>query len=199
MTRGHSDGSQPEGWDALHRAVDREGIDQPNRFDISGARPWLFAQSDPQHPREPARPSWHDQPPRPRAEDSRLRGTPSPGPETPLTTSRRSLVRPYTRTGGRTRADHDFALETLVSTTEQGRSYRGAAIAEHRSICEHCQRPRSVAEVAAHLGLPLGVAKVLLADMANIGLVQVHEAGVLVDDGPSLEFMERVLSGLRAL
>lgn len=193
MNRWQSD-DEPDGWDALHRAVDRDGVDQPHRFDIGGNRPWLFPR-DEQQPQ----PSPRHAAPQPRAEDSRPPSRPSSDPDAPLMTPRRSLVRPYTRTGGRTRADYDLAIETLISTTEQGRSNRGAAITEHRSICELCTRPRSVAEVAAHLALPLGVAKVLLADMANIGLVQIHEAGVLIGDGPSLEFMERVLSGLRAL
>ncbi|MQA07343.1 MAG: DUF742 domain-containing protein [Pseudonocardiaceae bacterium] len=220
MTGWQNDGDQPDSWDALHRAVEREGIDQPHRFDISGE--WLFGHANrapwtrgerhtPTPPRRPRRPSPSPSPSS--APDADPPADPSADPHAdppagpppprdismPASSPRRSLVRPYARTGGRTRADYDLAIETLISTTDQGRNHRGAAITEHKSICELCQRPRSVAEVAAHLALPLGVAKVLLADMANIGLVQVHDTGVLVGDGPSLEFMERVLSGLRAL
>src|SRR5882672_6510916 len=32
-----------------------------------------------------------------------------------------SMVRPYTKTGGRTRSDYDLAIEALVSTSERGR------------------------------------------------------------------------------
>jgi Protein of unknown function (DUF742) len=110
-----------------------------------------------------------------------------------------SLVRPYTKTGGRTRSDYDLAIEALVSTSERGRAPDAAVLPEHRSICGLCLDTRSVAEVAAHLRLPLGVAKVLIGDMAGMGLVLIHQTGMVVGDRPSIEFMERVLSGLRRL
>jgi hypothetical protein len=110
-----------------------------------------------------------------------------------------SMVRPYTRTGGRTRSDYDLAIEALVSTSERGRAPDAAVLPEHRSICGLCLDTRSVAEVAAHLRLPLGVARVLIGDMAGMGLVLIHQSGMVVGDRPSIEFMERVLSGLRRL
>ncbi|MGH3435996.1 MAG: DUF742 domain-containing protein [Sciscionella sp.] len=110
-----------------------------------------------------------------------------------------SLVRPYARTGGRTRSEYELAIEALVSTSERGRT-RGAAVRpEYRSICGLCMDARSVAEVAAHLRLPLGVARVLIGDMAGMGLVMIHESGMVMGDRPSMEFLERVLSGLRRL
>jgi hypothetical protein len=110
-----------------------------------------------------------------------------------------SLVRPYTRTGGRTRSDYDLAIEALVSTSDRGKAPDAAVLPEHRSICGLCMDTRSVAEVAAHLRLPLGVARVLIGDMAGMGLVLIHQSGMVVGDRPSIEFMERVLSGLRRL
>src|SRR6266498_493507 len=110
-----------------------------------------------------------------------------------------SLVRPYTRTGGRSRSDYDLAIEALVSTSERGKAPDAAVLPEHRSICGLCLDTRSVAEVAAHLRLPLGVARVLIGDMAGMGLVLIHQSGMVVGDRPSIEFMERVLSGLRRL
>jgi hypothetical protein len=110
-----------------------------------------------------------------------------------------SLVRPYARTRGRTRTEYDLAIETLVSTSERGRTQSSPATPEHRSICGLCQEARSVAEVAAHLRLPLGVVRVLIGDMAGLGLVLIHESGMVVGDRPSMEFLERVLSGLRRL
>lgn len=110
-----------------------------------------------------------------------------------------SMVRPYTKTGGRTRSDYDLAIEALVSTSERGRVPDAAVRPEHRSICGLCLDTRSVAEVAAHLRLPLGVARVLIGDMAGMGLVLIHQSGMVVGDRPSIEFMERVLSGLRRL
>ncbi|WP_442874596.1 DUF742 domain-containing protein [Amycolatopsis sp. NBC_00345] len=111
----------------------------------------------------------------------------------------RSRVRPYARTGGRTRSDHNLALEALVSTSDDGRRYRGVRSIEHRRICDLCLDTRSVAEIAAHLRLPLGVVKVLVGDMSDLGLVLIHQTELILGDRSSREFMERVLQGLRAL
>ncbi|MDQ4104436.1 MAG: DUF742 domain-containing protein [Actinomycetota bacterium] len=110
-----------------------------------------------------------------------------------------SVVRPYTWTGGRTSPVFELALETLVSTSEHGRDMAALTSEEHRAVSELCRAPRSVAEVAALLCLPLGVARVLLADMADIGLVVVHRSENGSGDTPDMALMERVLSGLRRL
>lgn len=110
-----------------------------------------------------------------------------------------SLMRPYARTRGRTRTEYDLAIETLVSTSEHGRTQSSQATPEHRSICGLCTDARSIAEISAHLRLPLGVVRVLIGDMAGLGLVEIHESGMVVGDRPSMEFLERVLSGLRRL
>ncbi|MGH3719884.1 MAG: DUF742 domain-containing protein [Pseudonocardiaceae bacterium] len=110
-----------------------------------------------------------------------------------------SVVRPYTWTRGRTSPVFDLAVETLVSTAENGPDTALLVSEEHRSVAELCRAPRSVAEVAALLSLPLGVARVLLADMADIGLVVVHRGANGSGDLPDMALMERVLSGLRRL
>jgi hypothetical protein len=110
-----------------------------------------------------------------------------------------SLVRAYAKTRGKTRPDYDLAIEALVSTSERGRSPEAATQQEHLSICGLCMDTRSVAEIAVHMRLPLGAAKVLIGDMAGLGLVVIHQSGMVVGDRPSVEFMERVLSGLRRL
>jgi Protein of unknown function (DUF742) len=109
------------------------------------------------------------------------------------------VVRPYTWTGGRTAPVLDLAVETLVSTSEHGRDVATLTSVEHRAVAELCRDPRSVAEVAALLSLPLGVARVVLGDMADIGLVRVHRTANVSGDAPEVALMERVLSGLRRL
>ncbi|MGH3826980.1 MAG: DUF742 domain-containing protein [Pseudonocardiaceae bacterium] len=108
----------------------------------------------------------------------------------------RLAARPYTWTRGRTRPVADLAVETLVSTSDEGRDMSAICSAEHAAIAELCADIRSVAEVAALLTLPLGVARVLLADMIDTGLVRVHRNPEGV---PDLVMLERVLAGLQRL
>jgi hypothetical protein len=111
-----------------------------------------------------------------------------------------SIVRAYAWTGGRTRSNVNLEIETLVSANDQGHHSAGMLQAEHQHIVELCRSPRSVAEVAALMRIPLGVAKVLLGDLAERGLVDVHLTATSGGaDMPDLGLMERVLSGLRRL
>ncbi len=116
-----------------------------------------------------------------------------------------ALVRPYAVTRGRTRPKLDIALEALVETTVRGRTAgnaKGGHGREHQYIAALCDgRLQSLAEIAARMQLPLGVARVLIADMAADGLVAVHEPTILDDsnDAVGTELLERVLSGLRRL
>jgi hypothetical protein len=110
-----------------------------------------------------------------------------------------SFVRPYAWTGGRTKSAIDLRLESLLTTTDRARNGRTRLQAEHQSVAELCGKPRSVAEVASLLCVPLGVAKVLLGDMAELGLVTVHKTANGGGNASHLKLMERVLSGLRRL
>lgn len=109
------------------------------------------------------------------------------------------FVRPYTITGGRTKASYPLALETLVSTKQMAALTVPEQI-EHQRIVEECRTPQSVAEITASLQVPLGVARVLISDAADAGLVTVHRT-VSADEGAEahMMLMERVLSGLRRL
>jgi hypothetical protein len=106
------------------------------------------------------------------------------------------VVRPYALTGGRTRTQHSYPLEALVATTSAGEGYDSARTPEAQAICDLCGRSLSVAEVAASLDVPLGVARVLIGDLVGAGLVVVHEPS---DDAPDSGLLERVLGGLRKL
>ncbi|MDP9797835.1 hypothetical protein J2S43_006347 [Catenuloplanes nepalensis] len=116
-----------------------------------------------------------------------------------------ALVRPYAVTRGRTRPRLEIALEALIETTVRGRSSgsnNGGHGREHQYIAALCDgRLQSLAEIAARMSLPLGVARVLIADMAADGLVAVYEPTSLEesDDAVGTELLERVLSGLRRL
>ncbi|HET9441917.1 MAG TPA: DUF742 domain-containing protein [Acidimicrobiales bacterium] len=107
------------------------------------------------------------------------------------------LVRPYAITGGRTRSQSAaLAMEALVVAKVEGRA-RAALTLERRAIAELALTPVSVAEISAHLQVPLGVARVLVGDMAADGLVVVHQPKI--DKRPDVVLLERVLNGIRAL
>jgi hypothetical protein len=111
-----------------------------------------------------------------------------------------AIVRPYAWTQGRTKASVYLQMETLVSTSERVVHPRALAQLEHRAVAELCRHPHAVAEVAAKLSVPLGVARVLLSDMADQGMIVVHQPAAEEDDATAqLMLMERVLSGLRRL
>src|SRR5262245_10828134 len=86
-----------------------------------------------------------------------------------------ALVRPYAVTRGRTRPRLDIALEALVETTDRGRREGLVFGREQQYIAGLCtERVQSLAEISARTALPLGVTRVLVADMATDGLVEVH-------------------------
>ncbi|MEY6568397.1 DUF742 domain-containing protein, partial [Streptomyces sp. PGLac3x] len=86
------------------------------------------------------------------------------------------LVRPYAMTGGRTRPRYQLAIEALISTTADPAQLQGL-LPEHQRICHLCREVKSVAEVSALLSMPLGVARILVADLAEAGLVAIHQPG----------------------
>jgi hypothetical protein len=111
-----------------------------------------------------------------------------------------ALVRPYAVTRGRTRPRVDIAIEALVETTTRGRDSSVVGGREQQLIAGLCTlRVQSLAEIAARMQMPLGVARVLVADMAAEGLVAVYEPTSVADDAVGTELLERVLSGLRRL
>jgi hypothetical protein len=124
---------------------------------------------------------------------------PLPGDLGPPGNAGAAAVRPYAWTRGRTKSGLDLAIEALVSTSQRGREQMTILQVEHRAVAELCEQTRSVAEVAALLKLPLGVARVLLGDMAGIGVVTVHQTASSTGNVPDVALMERVLSGLRRL
>ncbi len=107
------------------------------------------------------------------------------------------LLRPYAITGGRTRSRRThLAMEALVVTSAEGPVLAGLTL-ERRTIADLAVTPVSVAEISAHLQVPLGTARVLVGDMAEDELVQVHQPDG--ESRPDILLLERVLNGIRAL
>ena len=76
-------------------------------------------------------------------------------------------IPPYAITGGRTRSEVDLSIESMVTATEKGAS---ASLAHEKAkIVELCKEPQSVAEISAHIKIPLQVAKILAGDLVSSG------------------------------
>jgi hypothetical protein len=108
------------------------------------------------------------------------------------------VARPYMVTGGRTKpvGERKFDLIDIVVATgaEAHRSFSPGP--EHRRILELCQRPLAVAELAAMIGLPLGVVAVLLGDLLYEDLINVFRQTQRITDRGLLQ---KVLDGLHAI
>lgn len=113
---------------------------------------------------------------------------------------RGALVRPYAVTRGRTEPLQDIALEAVLSSTPtQVAESRFAGHDKYRiaSVCEG--RAQSLAEIAAYTRMPLGVTRVLVADLVAEGLLTLHTAAPAEGFEERMNLLGRVLSGLREL
>jgi len=110
------------------------------------------------------------------------------------------VVRPYAMTSGRTRpTTGDFDLITLIVAAHPVSLIAEPLSPEHRLIITLCQRTQSVAEVSAHLNLPLGIVRVLLGDLLGRGLIVTRGPSLGSSEEPSQRVLEAVIHGLRAL
>jgi hypothetical protein len=103
------------------------------------------------------------------------------------------FVRPFIVTGGRTRPLHDgLRIETLVVATAT--ALAAQLHFEQRQIVQWCRTPISLAEIAALIGVPLGVARVLVADLYTDRLVELKEPKQVPE-----HVLERIRDLVRAL
>ena len=105
------------------------------------------------------------------------------------------LVPPYIVTGGRTRSSADgLALETLVTTTSEGMARADHHVFEQRRILLACRDPMSIAEVAAELEVPAGVARVLIGDLVSGGMLRTTRPTETNE-----QLIRRLIDGVRSL
>ncbi|GAA1421727.1 DUF742 domain-containing protein [Catellatospora coxensis] len=108
-----------------------------------------------------------------------------------------SGVRPYLITQGRARPnDTSLRLEAQVSTTDDGARSLSRLAYERHDIVVLCHDPQSIAELAARLHLHLGVARVLVGDLVEAGLLAVRHPE---DARHRVQIIERVIRGLQAI
>jgi hypothetical protein len=107
------------------------------------------------------------------------------------------IVRPFIVTGGRTRpTDEGLRVETLVTALPSALS--APLSFERRHIVEICQEPLSVAEIANSLATPIGVVRVIIADLVAERYVTIEQP-LNLRDSTSVYLLERIRDGVRAL
>jgi Protein of unknown function (DUF742) len=108
-------------------------------------------------------------------------------------------VRPYLITTGRTSPeDAAVQMQTVVVSAPQAEVCPGpVGTAEHARIVELCRKPHSVAELAAGLRVPLGVARVLVGDLLSTGLLATGPSAP--QQATDVPFLERLIAGVAAL
>jgi hypothetical protein len=110
------------------------------------------------------------------------------------------VVPVYAFTRGRTRAaGQELPLEAVATATGLSFTSGASLQMESRAIVEMCARPKSLAEIGAALKVPVGVARVLVGDLANGGYLDVHLPQTADGDGgPGHVILGRLLDGLRS-
>jgi len=117
-----------------------------------------------------------------------------PGDDTWLDGDAGRLVRPYAVTNGRTSPSMKLDLMSMVVAT--GTGITSILEPDHVHVLGLCERPASVAEIAARIRLPAVVTKVLLSDLADCGAVRTAAPRTVVG-GPDRKLLERLLDGLQ--
>ena len=109
------------------------------------------------------------------------------------------VARPYMLTGGRTRPKGRTRLDLIDYVARTGKSAEDYLVTPERvQLVQLCQRPITVADLAAATKMPLCVVRVLLADLLSDGLLTVRPqapVGPVTDTG----LLQKVLNGLQAL
>jgi DNA-binding transcriptional ArsR family regulator len=108
------------------------------------------------------------------------------------------VVRPYALVRGRTRPTGD-ALDviSMVCSVPVSALDPAGLEPEHLDVLRRCGLPMSVADLASALDLPLGVIRILLADLRDRGLITIRSprAEGLAD----IRLLREVADGLRRL
>lgn len=108
------------------------------------------------------------------------------------------VVRPYALTQGRTRpAGESFDLVATVVATRAIADLASLA-PEHISVLQLTRVPTTVADIASDVDLPLGVVRIILADLRELGLIAIR-APVVMAEQLDKHTLREVLNGLRGL
>jgi hypothetical protein len=110
------------------------------------------------------------------------------------------VVRPYALTQGRTRPTGEaFDLVATVSATRARVTDPGGLGPEHIWVLQLVQAPTTVVDIASDIDLPLGVVRILLSDLREVGLVTIQAPIAVKARQVDKNTLREVLHGLRGL
>jgi len=104
------------------------------------------------------------------------------------------LVRPFTICNGRTQPTISMDMLSMVRAT--GRVPRAHLEPEHSRALRLCTEPTTVAEIAAHLRVPVVIAKILVCDLIDCSAVTIR-APYPISDPKNRSLLEKLLNGLQ--
>ncbi|HWC81915.1 MAG TPA: DUF742 domain-containing protein [Pseudonocardiaceae bacterium] len=105
----------------------------------------------------------------------------------------------YALTLGRSHIEQD-TLDVVTLIVTESDSEPGMQ-SEYRRILELCAQPTAVVEIAACMGLPVSVTKILVSDLMDAGKVSARHPATspATDPLPSPDLLQDVLDGLQRL
>jgi Protein of unknown function (DUF742) len=103
-------------------------------------------------------------------------------------------------TQGRTRISGEaFDLVATVTATTARVALPGGLGPEHMAALQLSQAPSTVVDIASDIDLPLGVVRILLADLRELGLVIIQAPVPMRAQQVDKDTLREVLHGLRGL
>jgi len=109
------------------------------------------------------------------------------------------VVRPYALTQGRTRhTGESFDLVATVMATQAAITDPGSLAPEHMSVLQLARAPTTVADSPSDVDLPLGVVRIILSPLQELGLVMIRTP-VVMAERIDKHTLREVLNGLRGL
>jgi hypothetical protein len=110
------------------------------------------------------------------------------------------VVRSYVFTQGRTRpAGEAFDLVATVVANPSGAADLSSMAPEHVAVLRLAQSPTTVVDIASDVDLPLGVVRILLADLRELGLVSISAPVATRPQQVDKNTLREVIHGLRGL
>ena len=105
-------------------------------------------------------------------------------------------LRPFVVTKGRTASQDSVRVETLV---EPSNGQIQARFEKKKLLDRTLGKAISVAELSAHLGLPIGTTMTLVSEMIDEGMLKAHSTLEDTSGEANIDIMTRIINRVREL